>query len=431
MDLVVNSEVDYINRDTYKIQRNIKMDVPVTVTDGVGMILPTVSEKNFMVRLPWIKGLLAVYDFRQHGTKVKDIDGVEWDIEKDDIQIIFTRSQFKMHSYFKSWADYKERFNKYKCQAAKLNEEEDELNSEGKINYQMLQSLVDVTDAELTEIAASTINDINSIGNDKKVMLKILGATETNERKRSFQRALIMYPELLNDDHSKQTIKNKKKSLVQDSWTGKLNVNGSFTFIIPDLYSFSEYLFKGKAKSLLKENEVFCRLHDSGRVGILRSPHLSREWGLKDNVIDEEKKQYFKTDAIYVSNESLLSKLIQNDWDGDKVLVLSENKDEKLLEVAERNMRNDHVVPLYYEMEKAPAQLIDADNIYLSLKAAFDTNGAIGEVSNQVTKVWNSDKPDLDVISWLCMESNFEIDYAKTLFRLTRPEHIEVLIKNT
>ncbi|MEK3855955.1 hypothetical protein [Cytobacillus sp. FSL H8-0458] len=429
MDLVVNSEVDYINRDTYKIQRNIKMDVPVTVTDGVGMILPTVSEKNFMVRLPWIKGLLAVYDFRQHGTKVKDIDGVEWDIEKDDIQIIFTRSQFKMHSYFKSWADYKERFNKYKCQAAKLNEEEDELNSEGKINYQMLQSLVDVTDAELTEIAASTINDINSIGNDKKVMLKILGATETNERKRSFQRALIMYPELLNDDHSKQTIKNKKKSLVQDSWTGKLNVNGSFTFIIPDLYSFSEYLFKGKAKSLLKENEVFCRLHDSGRVGILRSPHLSREWGLKDNVIDEEKKQYFKTDAIYVSNESLLSKLIQNDWDGDKVLVLSENKDEKLLEVAERNMRNDHVVPLYYEMEKAPAQLIDADNIYLSLKAAFDTNGAIGEVSNQVTKVWNSDKPDLDVISWLCMESNFEIDYAKTLFRLTRPEHIEVLIK--
>jgi hypothetical protein len=429
LELEIDSEVDFINRDTYEITRNKKMKVPVTVTDGVGMMLPTVSEKNFMIRLPWLKGLLAVYDFRNHGTKVRDIDGEEWDIEKDNIQIIFTRSQWKMHSYFKSWDDYKNRFKENKCQAAKLNEEEDELNNEGKLNYQMLQSLVDVTDAELTEIAASTINDINTIGEDKEVMLKVLGATESNEKKRSFQKALLMYPELLNDDHSKQTIKNKKKSLVEDSWTGKLNVNGSYTFVIPDLYSFSEYLFKGATKSLLKENEVFCRLHDTGRVAILRSPHLSREWGLKDNVIDDEKSEFFKTDAIYVSNVSLLSKLIQNDWDGDRVLVLSEHKDKKLLKVAERNMNNDNIVPLYYEMEKAPAQTINNENIYSSLRLAFDTSGAIGEVSNQVTKVWNSDNPDMDVLSWICMEANFEIDYAKTLFKLERPDHIETLIK--
>lgn len=413
LELNICDEVDYIDRDTFEISRKL-MDVPLTVTDGVGMILPNVSKKNFMIRLPWIKGLLASYDYTKHGNKVKDIYGTEWDVVQDDIQIIFTKSQFKMHSYFKSWDDYKGRFKKYKCQAAKLNEE-NEFN-DGKLSYQTLQSLVDVTDDELVKIAASTVEDIKNIGEDKNVMLKILGATETNGRKGSFQNCLMLYPQLLNDAHSKETIKTKKKALVNEARTGKLNINGSFTFIIPDLYSFCEKLFNGETKSLLKKNEVYYRKHGNGKVAILRSPHLYREWGIKNNAIDHEKEQYFQTDAIYVSNEDLLSKLIQCDFDGDKVLVLSEHKDKTLIEVAERNMKG--IVPLYYVMEKAKAQMINQDNIYDGLKAAFDSNGAIGEFSNNVTKVWNSENANLDVIRYFCMICNFEIDFAKTLFRL-------------
>ncbi|TWE06422.1 hypothetical protein FB550_102444 [Neobacillus bataviensis] len=413
MELTVNDEVDYINRDTFEIERQ-SMDVPITATDGVGMILPSISKKNFMVRLPWIKGLLASYDFTKHGNKVKDIYNREWDVIDDQIEIIFTKSQFKMHSYFESWDDYKERFEKYNCQAAKLNEEDDF--NDGKLSYQMLQSLVNVTDEELENIASSTIEDIRKIGEDQEVMLKVLGATETNERKRSFQNALLMYPQLLNDAHSKETIKTKKKALVNDARTGKLNVNGAFTFIIPDLYSFCEMLFKGEAKSLLKKNEVYYRKHEEGMVSILRSPHLYREWGIKNNVLDAQKEEYFQTDAIYVSNEDLLSKLIQCDFDGDKVLVLSEHKDSTLLEIAQRNMHG--IVPLYYKMEKAKPQEINGNNIYAGLKAAFDSNGAIGEYSNNVTKVWNSENVNLDAIRYFCMICNFEIDYAKTLFHL-------------
>src|SRR5690606_2044320 len=54
----VNSEVDYISDITYKIERR-NMLVPITHTDGCGMILPKISRKNFMIRLPWVKGLLA------------------------------------------------------------------------------------------------------------------------------------------------------------------------------------------------------------------------------------------------------------------------------------------------------------------------------------------------------------------------------------
>lgn len=61
-----------------------------------------------MVRLPWVKGLLASFDFKKfireanarepeinHGL-VKDIYGREWDVLQDDIRCIFTKSQFKM-----------------------------------------------------------------------------------------------------------------------------------------------------------------------------------------------------------------------------------------------------------------------------------------------------------------------------------------------
>ncbi|TCN25503.1 hypothetical protein [Mesobacillus foraminis] len=425
LELEVESNVDYINRDTYEIAENVKKPVPITATDGCGMILPSVSEKNFMVRLPYVKGLLASYDFTKHGRYITDIDGEVRDVIAENIKIIFTKSQWKMHAYFDSWKDYQSRFEMYNCKAAKLNEEEDELN-DGKISYQMLQSLTDVTDDELKEIAVPTSHDILSLGESQETMLKVLGATTSNSRKGSLQKALMMYPELLNDKYSKETIKAKKKSLVNEARTGKLNVNGAFTFIIPDLYSFCEYLFKGEIKALLSEDEVYCKMHDEGRVAILRAPHLSREWGLKNNV---DRSEHFKTDALYVSNESLLSKLIQCDWDGDRVLVLSEHKDKTLLDVAERNMQNDNILPLYYEMEKAKAVSIDDNNIYYSLKAAFDTNGAIGEVSNNITRVWNSEKVDLDVIRWMCMEVNFEIDFAKTLFRLTRPEHIDQKVK--
>ncbi|KRF67850.1 hypothetical protein ASG99_13735 [Bacillus sp. Soil768D1] len=304
-----------------------------------------------------------------------------------------------MHAYFDSWKDYKKRFKEYKCKAAKLNEEEDEFN-DGKINYQMLESLTDVSDEELTDIASSTIKDIKVLGESQETMLKVLGATEANERKRSFQKALLRYPQLLNDAYSKEAIKTKKRSLVNEAKTGKLNVNGSFTFIIPDLYSFCEYLFNGEAKPLLKKDEVYCSLQPEGKVGILRSPHLSREWGIKNNTMVSSDKlkidDYFKTDAIYVSNESLLSKLIQNDWDGDRVLVLSEHKDETLLRVAERNMKNDKIVPLYYEMEKAKAQEINNQNIYDSLILSFEAN--IGEISNNICKGWSSNNPNLGII---------------------------------
>jgi len=102
--------------------------------------------------------------------------------------------------------------------------------------------------------------------------------------------------------------------------------------------------------------------------------------------------------------------------DGDKSLVVA---CPTLISIAERNMKD--IVPLYYNMRKAPAELITKKSIYNGLKTAY-TGGNIGMGSNNITKIWNSGKVNLDVIKLLCMENNFTIDYAKTLYKPVRPK---------
>ena len=79
----------------------------------------------------------------------------------------------------------------------------------------------------------------------------------------------------------------------------------------------------------------------------------------------------------------------------------------------------EDIVPLYYNMRKAAPAIINNDNIYNGLVAAF-TGGNIGMYSNDISKIWNSDifvngtdeekQNAIDVVKLLCMENNFCID---------------------
>lgn len=113
--------------------------------------------------------------------------------------------------------------------------------------------------------------------------------------------------------------------------------------------------------------------------------------------------------------------------DGDKLLVI---KDRLLTKVAKRNMQG--IVPLYYIMKKAKGGLIDNETLYQGMVQAF-TTGNIGPISNNITKIWNCGKvgrEQVDVIRWLCMENNYVIDAAKTLYTPTRPKKIHNIISS-
>lgn len=432
MDTTVRGLVDYIDYVTYVAERK-EMDVPITHTDGCGLILPSLCKKSRMVRLPWMKGLLVPFPFdkfiKSHNANhiVTDIYGAKHNIIKEDIQVIFTKSQFKMWKFYKDWNQYQSSFKEFGSKANYCNEEKDQFDN-AKLNYQMLQTLTDITDEELEILVKKTSDNIKSIGTDKKSMLSTLGVTPFNSEKNHLQQALQIYPELLNDTHIKDMLKQAKKSMVKRAKSGKIELdNSKYTFLVPDLYAFCERLFLNKEtpNGLLENKQVSCKLFKDGiKLDCLRSPHLYREHAIRKNIVNEKTKEWFITNGIYTSIHDLISKLLMCDNDGDTSLVCA-NK--TLVEVAERNMQK--IVPLYYEMKKAEDTLVTNKNIYKGLTTAF-TGGNIGVISNNISKIWNSENPNIDAVKLLCLENNFIIDYAKTLFKPTRTDEAKELIES-
>lgn len=437
---------DLVSDEDFSITRT-SGNVPITHTDGAGMILPNAfgqAQCNKMLRMPWIKGLLGVFDFKrfieEHGCSpmIDDIYGVKHDVILEDIQVILCKSQFKMWKYYDSWTQYQEYYHQYGCAAGFTNPEEDRIRNTS-INYQMLQTLTDITDDEIRLIAKPSIDKLENMTASIENVLDAFGVTPYNTNKTAFQKSLELYPDLLNDSYCKYYLREIKDSMVKRFKAGKLKVRGKYTFLMPDFYAACQHWFCGieNPEGLLADGEVFCwlfRLDD--KLDCLRSPHLFKEHAIRRNVAfrdygerQELVRQWFTTDAIYTSCHDLLSKILQFDVDGDKSLVVA---DKTIIDVAERNMQG--IVPLYYNMKKAGSRPLDNKTIYDGLIAAF-TGGNIGQYSNNISKIWNSDvfisgseeekQRATDIVRLLCMQNNFTIDYAKTLYKPQCPRKIE------
>ncbi|WP_283703623.1 hypothetical protein [Clostridium perfringens] len=454
MELNVKGEVDYLKRDKVfdryiidkngkqskknKIEWNIErkiMDVPIPVMDGCGICMPKISnKKNIQIRLPWIKGLLSPTNFHKfaklhNSTKVKDIYDKEWDIIKDDIQIIFTKSQFKMWKYYDSWEEYKKYFKDLKCIAAICKEDLDKFKNKN-ISYQKLQTLTEMSDDDIEKLTSNVKDTINKVHYDRDAQLEFLGATLDNDKRDNLQEILRLYPELLSSAYIKKQLKDSIDKVKKDAKSGKIKLNAKRTFLIPDLVAFMEWLFlnEKEPKGALENDEVYCTLYNKdNRLGVLRDPHLSREWAIRKNVANK-KNEYFITKGIYTSAKDLISKILMFDNDGDEALVVSD-KEKWLLDLAEKQMED--IRPLYYEMGKAGAKEINLNNIYSSLKFAYD-KGNIGKVSNTLTDIWNRENPEQyeKLIKWLTAYNNFIIDAAKTLQVPKAPTELNEVMKN-
>lgn len=433
---------DFVDETDYSITRKNGY-VPVPHTDGAGMILPSLSTKNFMFRAPWIKGLLGVFDFRKFirangfSPVIRDIYGKEHNIMEEDIQIIFTKSQFKMHRYYHSWEEYKEYFKKYHCSAGICNREEERVKN-AKINYQMLQTLTDITEEEIDLLTQKSSERIRNMCSSKDAMMDVLGITPYNQNMTPFQQAVKLYPSLLKDAYAKDMIREVKNSLLKKYRSGKLEINGKYAFLLPDYYAACEYWFGHikNPKGLLDDQEVFCRLFPHcDKLDCLRSPHLYKEHAIRHNTASKRYGErsamigeWFTTNGIYASTHDLITKILMYDVDGDKSLVVA---DQDFIRIAERNMEG--IVPLYYNMRKAEPEEINKKNIYAGLHAAF-TGGNIGVYSNHISKIWNHDvflsgtdkeKQDaMDCVKRLCCQNNFVIDFAKTLYKPEFPDEI-------
>lgn len=427
----VAGTVDYIDDSTFEITRQTTK-LPIAQMDGAGVMLPSVMKQNTMIRAPWIKGLLSPFDFRKFIEDnnavpvITDIYGDKHDVISEDIRIIFTKSQFKLWKYYPNWQKYKENFKKYGCQAALCNKEDDDF-APAVTSYQMIQTLPDLTDDELTELISTNVEQINLLATDKETMLKTMGIVKGKPEYlySGFQKCLALYPELLSDVYCRRTVRDLKKKLENSLRAAKFAINGKYTFVVPDLYAFCEWLFLGikEPKGILQDGEVCCRLFENGeKLDCLRSPHLYCEHPIRMNRTDID---WFRTNAIYISSHDYISRILQNDFDGDKLLVTNNST---LIQAAERNTKDK--VSLYYIMRKANIEPITPASLWQGLSMAF-TGGNIGEISNTITKIWNGEKiteEKIQAIKWLVMLNNYQIDYAKTLYKPTQPVFVKNMI---
>ena len=299
----------------------------------------------------------------------------------------------------------------------------------------MIQSLYDLSDEDVISLAKQNDEEIIDVCRNSETMLKVFGANDEKKNKTGFQKCLNIYPELLADPYTKATLRDLKESLEKDLWAAKFKLDCKYTFVLPDFYAVCESMFMGieNPTGLLADGEVSCKLFEDGKeLDCLRSPHLFFEHSLRKNVTfvgnlnkNERIEDWFCTDAIYTSCHDCISKILQFDVDGDKLLVV----DNRTIINAVKRLRGD-IVPLFYNMAKAGAVEVTPDHIYDGLIAAY-TGGNIGEISNAITKIWNSGEiteEKIRVMKWLCMQNNFTIDYAKTLYKPEEPDWVHDLI---
>lgn len=175
-----------------------KIDFNMNAFDGSGMISPAMASvwkedlsldylpSAFIMRGPWLKGLVSVFDFHKfardvaHTDKIVDIYGTEYDIDKVDV--ILTKSQFKLWKKYTNWYEYIYYFKKYNhcIGVTRVNKKESDFVT--PLNYQYIQSN-NFTEESIKALAKPTTEWIDGIlkGDPLYISLLMVGHHENED----------------------------------------------------------------------------------------------------------------------------------------------------------------------------------------------------------------------------------------------------------
>ena len=321
-----NSELDTFEKD---------IDMNINAFDGSGIVSPEMAEvwrdnlnldylpASFIIRSAWIKGLVSVFDFRKFAKEIAkketitDIYGVTYNI--DDIDVILTKSQFKLSKKYQNFQQYMYYHKKYKWQFGVTRVTKKKNNFMTTLNYQYIQTN-NFQEEDVENLCEYTINYLKSIMSGDKLFttLLLLGKQDVDctldEVERSTDSNLakaIMYNDaILNDSYVRNKIIKMIDKKIRQAKIGKVYVEGSYDFTIPDLYALAEHAFGMEVCGLLGAGQCWNkRWVDKGSktVTLMRSPLVAPGENRKLNIYsDENCLEWFK--YIYSGN-------IYNVWD--------------------------------------------------------------------------------------------------------------------
>lgn len=379
MEKVVNWTTDSEHEDV--VERMPKM-LKFNIWDGMGLISPQMSKiwseevgydgiaESFIVRAPFIKGLVATFDFHKfseeiaHNKIIKDIYGIEHN--SDDIDIVLTESQFKLWSAYESSEHHQKCMNERDLHWGVTRIGAPEEKKVMRTNYQFIQVL-NLEDKDIEELCQPTLDWFNGIsGEDYNYkILYMLGklAKETDSEtiwdrlQDTSIKALMLEPELLNDSYLSEKIVQSIKKKIKESYIGKIIVNGGFNFVYSDPYALAEYIYGLDPKGLLKEFEhyaAFWSIKNINNIIAMRSPLTWRAEVNKLNLrYTEEMQEWYK----YINNG-----VIYNIWGLDREIHSSMDYDGDIVATT------DNITflrcryggePVLYQSQKAQKEFIE------------------------------------------------------------------------
>ena len=329
-----NQWLSWIYKDSNEIEQveDRLMDFEKNAFDGAGIVSPEMAEQwgrdlgldytpcSFIIRSVWLKGLVSCFPFCEFARDVAHTDtiidhwGVEYNI--DEIDVILTLSQFKMYKKYQSWQEYMFYFTKYKHQFGVARPSKKRNDFVTTLNYQYIQSN-DYTEERIKGLADFTVDWLRKIMSGDKLYteLFLIGCQDEDKEYDAVERKVdsaiarvLMYDDsILNDAYVRQKINQMIDKKVRLAKIGKLYVEGSYDFAIPDLYAFCEHAFGLPVKGLLGANESWnMRWVEKGadKVAMMRSPLVAPSENQTSNINhSEEAKHWFR----YIYSGQILS----------------------------------------------------------------------------------------------------------------------------
>lgn len=260
------------------------IDFDINAFDGAGMVSPKMAAQwakdlhcddyvpsTFIIRSPWVKGAVSVFPFHEfakdvaHKNTIVDLYGKEHNIE--DIDVILTKSQFKLAKYYDSWEQYLYYFKKFKhiFSVARINKKEDNIYT--TLNYQYVQTN-NFTQDSIKNLASYSINWAKQLMSKdymttmlflkphKSVLSDDANIETTNDK---IAKALTYCPNLINDSYVNSKVVRQIQTKIDHMKIGKVLVEGAYEFLIPDLYAMAEHAFGMDIKGLLPAGTMWNR----------------------------------------------------------------------------------------------------------------------------------------------------------------------------
>lgn len=369
-----NNASDGFNLCTYDYMKRVSESLGLDyVTSGV------------CLRNAYCKGMLYAFPIVEFCERylgdyfVKDIWGHTVDIRKVDI--ILTESSLKFWSSYISSEDYIEKYRShgYGFRVTKIIGKQ--LEDTRELNYQYLQSY-NFTQEDLEELCKPTVDYLRgSLCGNYQDTLDFLGIKEGMIPKETWQKALLVSPEMINDSYIIYNINKLIRKKIDNAKIGKLICNGNYQQMSGDPFALMQHICGLEVTGLLKAKECYSGYWQQRQVDtivVFRSPMIGHNNIRKMHIVDNDDTNYWYQymPNVFITNgfDSACMALSGADFDGDSAF----------------STNNDVLIRRYIDLpainciqHNAQKQIITEKNLCESNMKGF--GNTVGSITNRAT----------------------------------------------